>query len=99
MHVITGHTLDLATSRENLYSGFQIRSDTKRSVQPQKIPRGLKFQIYEEEGLYYLCSENTKALISCVVSTQLTCFFVFAYAKSRLFNDVARLLSPDTLFS
>ena len=30
-------------------------------MQPQKIPRGLKFRIQEEEGLYYLCSENKGA--------------------------------------
>ena len=33
----------------------------KRVVQPQKIARGLKFWIYEEEGLYYLFSENKGA--------------------------------------
>ena len=25
---------------------------------PQKMPRGLKFRIYEVEGVYYQCSEN-----------------------------------------
>ena len=28
-------------------------SDTNRAVQLQKIARGLKFRILEEEGLYY----------------------------------------------
>ena len=41
-------------------SGFQIRSDTNRAVQPQKMARGLKFWIYKEEGLYNLCSEKNK---------------------------------------
>ena len=35
-----------------------------------------------------LCSE-TKALISCVVTTQLICAFVFAYAKSKFSHDAA----------
>ena len=36
-------------------------SDTNRAVQPQKMARSFKFRIYEEEGLYYLCSENKGA--------------------------------------
>ena len=31
--------------------GFPTRSDSKRAVLPQKMARGLKFQIKEEEGL------------------------------------------------
>ena len=46
---------------EKQSSGFQIRSDSYRAVQPQKIARGLKFWIYKEEGLYNLCSENKGA--------------------------------------
>ena len=45
----------------NRSSGFPTRSDTNRAVQPQKIAGGLKFRIYVEEGLYYLCSENKGA--------------------------------------
>ena len=40
------------------------RSDTNQAVQSQKKPRSLKFRIKEEE-MYHLCSEKTKALISC----------------------------------
>ena len=40
-------------SWENLSSGFATRSDSNRSM-----VRGLKFRILEEEGPYYLCSEN-----------------------------------------
>ena len=40
---------------------FPTRSDTNRDVQPLKIARGLKFRIYESEGLHYLCSENKGA--------------------------------------
>ena len=36
-------------------------SDTNWAVQPKKMARGLKFQIQEEEGLYYQCSENKDA--------------------------------------
>ena len=36
-------------------------SDTNRTEQLQKMARGLKFRIYEAEGLYYLCSENKGA--------------------------------------
>ena len=43
----------------NLSSGFPTQwSDTNQAVQPQKIARGLKFQIKEVDGLYYLCSKN-----------------------------------------
>ena len=37
------------------------KSDTKRAVQPQKMARGLKFRIEEEEGLYYICRKNKSA--------------------------------------
>ena len=40
---------------------FPTWSDTNQAVQPQKVARGLKFLIYEVEGLYYLCSENKGA--------------------------------------
>ena len=46
---------------ENRSLGFPKRSDTNQAVQPQKIARGLKFRIYEVNGLYYLCSENKGA--------------------------------------
>ena len=34
---------------------------------------------------------KTKALISCAVTAQLICVFVFAYAKSRSFHNEAQL--------
>ena len=40
---------------------FSTFSDTNQAVQLQKIARGLKFQIWKVEGLYYLCSENKGA--------------------------------------
>ena len=40
---------------------FPNRSDTNRAVQSQKQARSLKFRIYEEEEVDYLCSENKGA--------------------------------------
>ena len=40
---------------------FPTRSDTNQAVQPQKMARSLKFRMWIEEGLYYLCSENKGA--------------------------------------
>ena len=42
-------------------SGFPTRSDTNRAVQSQKMARGLKFWMWEVEGLYHPCSENKGA--------------------------------------
>ena len=49
-----------------------------------KMARGLKFWIYEEEGLYYLCSENKGAKQLCVS--------VFAYAKILFSHVPAQLI-------
>ena len=40
---------DPAMLQENLSSGFPTRSDTNQAVQPQKMARGLKFQIQEQD--------------------------------------------------
>ena len=60
------------------------------------MARGLKFWIYEEEGLFYLCSENkgAKQLCgnSCAVTAQLICAFVFAYAKIWFSHVPAQLI-------
>ena len=50
-------------------------SDTNRALQPQKMARGLKFQISKVEGLYSLCRENKGA-------DQL-CDYLFAYLCSH----------------
>ena len=57
--------------------GFPTRSDTNRPEQSQKQAKSMKFWIFIEEELYYLCSEK-KALISFAVSAMLICAFVFA---------------------
>ena len=36
---------------------------------------------------------KTKALISCAVTAQLLCVFVFAYAKSRFSQNEAQIVS------
>ena len=76
---------------ENWSSEFPTRSDTNRAVQPQEMARGLKFWIYEEEGLYYLCSENRGA--DQLRTAKLICVFVFAYAK-KFSHDTARFTLP-----
>ena len=40
-----------------------------------------------------ICAAKTKALISCVVTAQLICGFVFAYAKSWFSHDAAKMTS------
>ena len=45
-------------ARKPCRSVFPTRSDTNQAIQPQKMARGLKFQICKVEGLHYLYSEN-----------------------------------------
>ena len=68
---------------------FPTRSDTNRAVQPQKMVRGVKFR--------RINVEKTKVLISCVVTLQLICPFVFAYAESRFSHDAAHLMTMITI--
>ena len=69
-----------AAGRENLSLGFSTSSDTNRTAQPKKMDRVLKFQIYEVNGLYYLCSENK----------ELICAFVFCICKNKFSHDTAQ---------
>ena len=57
--------------------GVSDQANTNWAGQPQKIAIGLKFPIEEEEGLH--CVVKTKGLISCAVTAELVCVFVFAY--------------------
>ena len=50
---------------KNLSKGFPIRSDINRAVQLQNMVRGLKFLIYEVEGLHFLCSKNKRLICIC----------------------------------
>ena len=45
----------------------------------------------EISGLGSTGVEKTKALISCAVTTQLICTFVFAFAKCRFSHDMAQM--------
>ena len=53
-------------------------SDQVLPVHLQSKARSLKFQIYEEEGLYYLCSENknTDQLYSYCTVDLCLCFLI-----------------------
>ena len=61
------------------------RSDKNQPVQSQKLARSFKFQMKEDEGLYYPCSENKgtdqlRVYHKADVNAKLICVFVFAYA-------------------
>ena len=58
---------------------FLNRFDTNRAVQAQKMARSLKFRIQEEEGLYFLSSENkgTDQLRSYCEADLRLCFRIF----------------------
>ena len=79
---------------------FQTRSDTNCAIKPQKMVRGLKFWILEEEGLYYKCSDNKGAeqLRGYPAADLRLCF---RHAKSRFSHDVVQidLLNADLGFS
>ena len=69
---------------------FTTRSDTNRAVQPQKMARGLKLWIQDvvkRDCTIYVA--KTKVLISCAMTGQLICVFVFACARSRFSHDGA----------
>ena len=71
--------------------GVPNRSDTNRPAKSQKEARKLEFRIFEEDGLYYMCSENKGA-------EQLICAFVFAYEISDfLVRRLKRRLIPDLI--
>ena len=42
---ICAYPLLIESRHKNLSSGFLTRSNTKRAVQPQRMAKGLKFQI------------------------------------------------------
>ena len=76
---------------------FPSRSDTNRLEQPQNKARSWNFPT-EEEGSYNPCRE-TKGLISCAVTAQLICVFVFAYANCWFSYAVAHLCDLPHLLS
>ena len=52
--------------------------------------KGLKFLIYEVEGLFYLCSENKFADQLAVATDLHLCLLI--YAKSRFSDDGAQIM-------
>ena len=79
-------TLKLGTLKESRHEITYLRvffptwSGTNQTIQAQKMARCLKFQILEEVGLYYICSEK---------QMQLICAFVLAYGKSGFSQNAA----------
>ena len=45
-----------------------------------------------------ICVAKTKALISCAVTAQLICAFVFAYAKSRISHEAAYMCNASHFY-
>ena len=74
-------------------NGISDQVSTNRAVLLQKMARGLKFRIYDEEGLYYPCSGNKGA-----ATAKLICVFVSAYAKSRFSHDEVQI-EPTILYT
>ena len=58
------------------------------------MARGLKKLDYGSWGIV-ISIAKTKALISCAVTVQRICFFVFAYAKSRFSHNEAHMTSSQ----
>ena len=59
-------------------------------------PSGRGFKLLPRDTANGDCTYHvvkTKALISCAVTVQLICAFVFTYAKSRFSYDTAQLIS------
>ena len=51
-------------------------SNTNQAVQPQKMAKDLKFPIQEEEGFYYLSSENNGTFVFQYMQSA-KCFFMW----------------------
>ena len=56
---------------------------------------GLRLEISEfrKKRDWTICVAKTKVLISCAITAQLICAFVFAYAKIRFSHDAAHIRS------
>ena len=70
---------------------FPNRSDINRTVQSQKMVRGLNFVFYLKRGCT-ICVAKTKALISFAVTAKLICVFVFAYADCWFSHEAAQII-------
>ena len=81
--------------KETRSSVFPTRSDKNRPVQFQEKARILKFRIYEEEELYYPCSENKGAdqLCSYCTADLRLCFRI---GKNPVFSqELIKIISLD----
>ena len=72
-------------SLDSLSSGFSTTPDTHLAVHPED---GYRLEISD--------LAKVKGLIGCMVTTQLICAFVFAYAKSRFSRHIALILQMQT---
>ena len=69
--------------------GFPTRSDTNQALPPQKMASGLKFWILEVNYVAKTKALISCALISCAVTAQLICTFVFTFVKNSFSHDAA----------
>ena len=78
-----------ASSQENMSAGFKATLDIDQAVQPQKMPRGLKFWIRKLWEIILFRQWKTKTLIA-----HLICAFVFCINNQRTNGPVnAHLIS------
>ena len=63
--------------RERRSFGFPTRSDTNQPVHLWKMARSLKFELSRKRNCT-IRVVKTKVMVSCVVTAQLICAFVFA---------------------
>ena len=66
-------------------------SDTNRPIQSQKKARSLKFVLKKKDCT--IRAAKSMVLLSCAVTAQLICGFVFAYVNCWFSHAVAQLLS------
>ena len=64
-------------SGETLQTMFQEEQSVKRLEISDLASRGIVLSV---------CLAKTKTLISCAVTAQLICIFVFAYAKKQVYS-------------
>ena len=86
-------TTNMSCLIRNLFSELSTRSDTNQAAQHMSTQAGQLFEIFFLEEALYLSTyvANTKAHNSCVVSEQLFCVLIFAYAKDRFYHGMAQI--------
>ena len=60
-------------------SHVALESDANRAVQSKKLARDLALYAFRMQGTFTISVAKIKALISCAVTAQLICDFVFAF--------------------